>query len=70
VVKTPEYSRPVQIELGDTLGNIVATIWQGEIGLYSTELVSLSTRQLTSGMFFVRMRAGGNWETKQIAVIK
>lgn len=69
-LKTTEYSGPVQIELVDNLGNIVATIWQGEIESYTTELVSLSTQQLTSGIFFVRMKARGNWETKQIAIIK
>ncbi len=70
LLKTAGYSGPIQIELIDNLGNIISSGWKGDVGFYNTKLVSLSTRSITSGIYFVRIKMDRSWETKQVVVIK
>jgi hypothetical protein len=70
---TVEYELPasseVQLVVYDLLGRRVATLAQGtkKAGRHA---VKLDASRLTSGVYFVRLRAAGQTRTQKIVVVK
>jgi hypothetical protein len=66
---TPE-TQPVRVDLYDTLGRLVRTVFTDEVEANRTESIALNTAGLASGIYFVRVRAGGTQRVVRAAVVR
>ena len=58
------------ITLYNTLGQRVRTVYRGTPPAGEAQTVRLSTTDLTSGVYFVRLQAGAQTETRRVTVVR
>ena len=68
VLETPE-GGSARVEVIDVLGRTVAVLTDGSVGVGTHEL-SFATRDLPSGVYFVRLTAGGATQTRKLTVVR
>jgi len=66
-VKEPTEAR---ITLYNTLGQAVRTVYRGTPGAGEGQTVDVSTTGLSSGAYFLRLRADGRTETRRLTVVR
>lgn len=58
------------ITLYNTLGQVVRTLYRGTPGAGEGQTVDVSTTGLSSGVYFLRLRADGRTETQRLTVVR
>jgi lysyl endopeptidase len=61
---------PVVVQVFDVLGRRVRTLFDQSVAADDTQRVQLSPERLASGVYFVRIRAGGRIETRRLVIVR